>query len=222
MLMLARLMILISKNEERARWMDSEVGWKLAELLGSKCDVQQHKVQFMANYCGVPQRSILWPPFNIFLSGLDNRTQRPFCRSADDRELGGVAGVPNGYVAIKGTVTGWRNGLMGCLWSLTMRSAMSCSGENSVHQNKVNWVAGEKALTGRLCVPPVPKQELSWNLCYDQPAAWSQLCFSKGASNLPKAWLEAAPVQNVPCNAFQSLCLQRLWYRTGTLRSGGN
>lgn len=53
--------------------MENEVEWKLAELLGSEREVQQNKVQFMASYCSVPQRSIMWSLFNIFIYGLDNR-----------------------------------------------------------------------------------------------------------------------------------------------------
>lgn len=47
---------------------------------------------------GVPQQSI---PFNIFISGLDRKTECALSKFVDNTEFGGVAVTPAGYVSIQ-------------------------------------------------------------------------------------------------------------------------
>jgi len=82
--------------------------------------------------------SILGPVLiNIFINYLDDGAEHTL-----DTKQGGVADTPDGCIAIQGTSTGWRNGLIGNLCNSTKGNAKSCTGRSEQHQLPVD--AGSK------------------------------------------------------------------------------
>lgn len=82
--------------------MESEVDWKLSELLGSKGCNQRHKVELEDSHqwCtpGVNAGAI---PFKDLINNVDDETEHTLGRFADNTKLGGEANTSDGCAAIQ-------------------------------------------------------------------------------------------------------------------------
>lgn len=82
--------------------MNSEMNWKLAELLGSKTYHQSMKSSWGPTTHDIPNGLIVGPTlFKSFFNDIGDDTEYTLRKSANYTRLGGVADTPKGYAVIQ-------------------------------------------------------------------------------------------------------------------------